>query len=74
MCWKPCGPSFVRKKRSHEKNPYFAEVPYAQTPARPTATVVRRSRTRAKPFGELTWETAEGIGVHPLYTAADPPD
>ena len=27
------------------------------------------STPRIKPLAELTWQTAEGIGVRPLYTA-----
>jgi methylmalonyl-CoA mutase len=53
--------------------PNFAEVPFALTPSKATFEQWRddAEHTALKALPELTWQTAEGIGVKPLYTAAD---
>ncbi len=53
--------------------PNFAEIPWSA--AQPSADVDEWRRLAeaeaGRPLGELTWQTGEGIGVRPLYTAAD---
>ena len=53
--------------------PDFADIPFAETPRASKLTEWREAaeHAAAKPLDELTWLTAEGIGVKPLYTAAD---
>jgi methylmalonyl-CoA mutase len=53
--------------------PNFADVPFAEDAARPTLQRWREDAKRIaqRPTEELTWQTAEGIPVKPLYTAAD---
>jgi methylmalonyl-CoA mutase len=55
------------------KIPNFAEVPFTETPHPVTLDQWRGDAEHAalKPLAELTRQTAEGIGVKPLYTAAD---
>src|SRR5580698_5389749 len=60
-------------RSSMSKIPNFAEVPFVQTAAKPDLQQWNDDAEHAalKPLAELTWQTAEGIGVRPLYTAAD---
>src|SRR3954468_8775575 len=55
------------------KIPDFSNVPFARTQGQTTREqwVADAEHSALKPLADLTWETAEGIGVHPLYTAAD---
>jgi methylmalonyl-CoA mutase len=55
------------------KIPNFADVPLTRSPppADLPAWLDAAEHEALKPFADLTWETAEGIGVKPLYTAAD---
>ncbi len=48
---------------------------YDKSAATPEAwTELAEKQMRGKPLSDLTWETAEGIDVKPLYTAADTDD
>ncbi|MBV8521391.1 MAG: methylmalonyl-CoA mutase [Acetobacteraceae bacterium] len=53
--------------------PNFADKPFVQKfPAIPLKTWQEDAEHSAhKTLADLTWETAEGIGIKPLYTAAD---
>ena len=53
--------------------PNFAEKPFAQKRAKSSLQQWRDNAEHAaqKPLADLTWQTAEGIGIKPLYTAAD---
>ena len=55
------------------KIPNFAEVPFAPHSNRASLQQWRDDAEHAalKSIDQLTWQTAEGIGVKPLYTAAD---
>jgi methylmalonyl-CoA mutase len=55
------------------KIPNFASIPFAPTKAAAKPLEWRNAAEHAagKPLTDLIWETAEGIGVRPLYTAAD---
>ncbi len=55
------------------KIPNFAGVPFAQTRGTTKPLDWRNAAEHAagKALTDLIWETAEGIGVRPLYTAAD---
>jgi methylmalonyl-CoA mutase len=55
------------------KIPNFKDVAYAQSRPSPSLDAWRTAAEAAgkRPLSELKWETAEGIGVKPLYTAAD---
>jgi len=55
------------------KIPNFAEVPFAKDPKKASLQQWRddAEHIALKPIDDLTWQTAEGIGVKPLYTAAD---
>ncbi len=53
--------------------PNFAEIPFAQKRAKASLQEWRDNAEHAaqKPLVDLTWQTAEGIGIKPLYTGAD---
>jgi methylmalonyl-CoA mutase len=53
--------------------PNFAEKPFAQNRAHASLRQWRDGAERAaqRPLDDLIWQTAEGIGIKPLYTAAD---
>jgi len=53
--------------------PNFAEKPFAQKRAKASLQQWRDNAEHAaqKPLADLTWQTAEGIGIKPLYTGAD---
>ena len=55
------------------KIPNFATVPFAENPRKASLQQWRddAEHIALKPLDDLTWQTAEGIGVKPLYTAAD---
>jgi methylmalonyl-CoA mutase len=55
------------------KIPSFAETPFvaAPQPANLPRWFEDAEHEALKPLAELTWQTAEGIGVKSLYTAAD---
>ena len=55
------------------KIPNFATVPFAENPKQASLQQWRddAEHIALKPLDDLTWQTAEGIGVKPLYTAAD---
>ena len=55
------------------KIPNFATVPFAENPKQASLQQWRDEAEHMafKPLDDLTWQTAEGIGVKPLYTAAD---
>jgi methylmalonyl-CoA mutase len=55
------------------KIPNFAAMPFVQTAAKPDLQQWNDDAEHAalKPLSDLTWQTAEGIGIRPLYTAAD---
>src|SRR5712672_1979402 len=55
------------------KIPNFANVDFApaRTTGRPLDWRDAAEHVAGKPLTDLIWETAEGIGVRPLYTAAD---
>ena len=50
------------------KIPNFAEMPFVQTDAKPDLQQWHDDAEHAalKPLAELSWQTAEGIGVRPL--------
>jgi methylmalonyl-CoA mutase len=55
------------------KIPNFADIPFAAA-AHPAALEQwqgEAEHSALRPLSDLTWQTAEGIGVKPLYTAAD---
>src|SRR5271166_4222258 len=53
--------------------PNFAEKPFGQKRANASLQQWRDNAEHAaqKPLADLTWQTAEGIGIKPLYTDAD---
>jgi methylmalonyl-CoA mutase len=55
------------------KIPNFAKIPFAVGPKTASFQQWRddAEHIALKPIDDLTWQTAEGIGVKPLYTAAD---
>jgi methylmalonyl-CoA mutase len=55
------------------KIPNFAAAPFPRTPHEASLQQWRVDAEHAalRPLPDLTWQTAEGIGVKPLYTAAD---
>jgi methylmalonyl-CoA mutase len=55
------------------KIPNFAKIPFAEEPKTASFQQWRddAEHIALKPIDDLTWQTAEGIGVKPLYTAAD---
>jgi methylmalonyl-CoA mutase len=55
------------------KIPNFKDVAYAQSRPSPSLDAWRKAAETAgkRPLSELNWETAEGIDVKALYTAAD---
>jgi methylmalonyl-CoA mutase len=55
------------------KIPNFAKVPFAEDPKKTSLHQWRddAEHIALKSIDDLTWQTAEGIGVKPLYTAAD---
>ena len=74
MSSTPYGPSFVRKKRSHEQHPQLRRktIRAASAPRRTCSSGgTMPSIAAQKPLADLTWQTAEGIGIKPLYTGAD---
>src|SRR5271165_855241 len=63
----------VRRYSSPSAIPNFAEKPFAQKRAKASLQQWRDDAAHAaqKPLADLTWQTAEGIGIKPLYTGAD---
>ena len=55
------------------KIPNFSNMPFVQAPGQATLKQWRddAEHTALKPLSDLAWQTAEGIPVNPLYTAAD---